>query len=576
MPTLIYNPGGPEEQVFLIAEADVTIGRAEDQAICIPHRSLSRSQARIELSEGRFFVVDLQSKNGTFVNGVRVQRKEIRSGDTLTLGDLDLLFTVDADPSTESSLRPQAIRPLTHTSIGKLVGETKPGRGGGGPSAEARLQILIEVTKLLPVSDDIDTLLHKILDLIFQILDVDRGVILLINEATGRLDRRAVKTSQPLPDDEPIFSQNIVDYVLRKSVAALFADAVLDPRLGAARSVVAQSIRASMCVPLKPKDDTIGVLYVDNLSAAHVFTEPDLEFLVAFASQAAVAVKNASLYRRLERETVERMQLVLDAKLASLSGVVAGIAHEIRNPLNFINNFADISAELIEDLTGGLRAHGARLDAGALARIEENLAQLRDSMVRITEHGQRADAIIKRMLQHARRPSGERAPADLNAVVAESVRLARAGAHGGDLDVRVVAAYDPRIGPVEMATLDMGRVFLNVVDNALYAMQQKKRERGVGYAPELSVRTADQGDHVEVRIRDNGTGIPKGVAPRLFEPFFTTKPPGEGTGLGLSLSREIVVQGHHGTMRAESEEGEYAEFVITLPKGSHSAPSSRI
>ncbi|WP_437735086.1 ATP-binding protein [Sorangium sp. So ce1335] len=563
MPTLIYNPGAPDEQVFVLGDAAVTIGRAEDQAICIPHRSLSRSQARIEKSEGRFFIVDLQSKNGTFVNGMRVQRKAIRSGDTITLGDLDLLFTADADTSSEPLLRPQAIRPLTHTSIGKLVGDTRP---GGRPSAEDRLQILIEVAKLLPVSDDIDTLLHKVLDLIFQILNVDRGVILLINEATGRLERRAVKTAHAAPHDEPIYSQNIVDYVLRNSVAALFADAVLDPRLEAARSVVAQSIRASMCVPLKPKDDVIGVLYVDNLHAAHIFTEPDLEFLVAFASQAAVAVQNASLYRRLERETVERMQLVLDAKLASLSGVVAGIAHEIRNPLNFMNNFAEIAAGVAQELSEELRAQGVRLDAGALAQLEENLAHLRDSMARITEHGRRADAIIKGMLQHARRPSGERAPADLNAVVGESVRLARAGAQGGDLDVRVVEAYDPAIGPLEMARLDMGRVFVNVVANALYAMRQKKLKRGDGYAPELVVRTADRGDHVEVRIRDNGTGIPEKVAARMFEPFFTTKPPGDGTGLGLSLSREIVVQGHQGTMRVESVEGEYAEFVITLPK----------
>ncbi|WP_437678789.1 ATP-binding protein [Sorangium sp. So ce131] len=575
MPTLIYNPGGPEEQVFVIGDASVTIGRAEDQTICIPHKSLSRNQARIELSEGRFFIVDLQSKNGTFVNGVRVQRKELRSGDTVTLGDLDLLFTADAATPYDPSLRPQAIRPLTHTSIGKLVGDTKPGGTGGRPSAEARLQILIEVAKLLPVSEDIDTLLHRILDLISQILNVDRGVILLVDEATRRLERRAVRTARPPPDDEPIFSQHIVDYVLRNNVAALFADAVLDPRLDAARSVADQSIRASMCVPLRPKDDVIGVLYVDNLRAADIFTEPDLEFLVAFASQAAVAVQNASLYQRIERETVERMQLVLDAKLAALGGVVAGVAHEIRNPLNFIHNFADMAAEVAEDLAGGLRAQEARMAPGALAQVEGDLARLRDATARIVEHGRRADAIIKRMLQHARRPSDERAPADLNAVVDEGVRLARAGAQGGELDVRVVAAYDPGIGPVEMAALDIGRVFLNVVDNALYAMREKKRERGTGYAPELRVRTAERRDHVEVRIRDNGTGIPDAVAARIFEPFFTTKPPGQGTGLGLSLSRDIVVQGHQGTMRVESEEGEYTEFVITLPKRGDTAPPSR-
>jgi signal transduction histidine kinase len=566
MPTLVYNPGGPEERVFVIRDEVVTIGRAEDQTVCIPHRSLSRSQARIERSEGRYFLVDQQSKNGTFVNGMRVQRKEIRGGDTITLGELDLLFMADPVLSAGGSPLPQAIRPLTRTSIVKLAGTIEP--SAGAQRSEARLQILIEVAKLLPLSDDVDTLLHKILDLTFQILNVDRGVILLVNEATGQLERRAVKTSRPLEGDEPIFSQHIVDFVRHNRVAALFADASVDPRLDAARSVVAQSIRSSMCVPLEPKDDVIGVLYVDNLRAAHVFSEADLEFLVAFAGQAAVAVKNASLYRRLERETVERMQLVLDAKLASLNQMVAGIAHEIRNPLNFINNFAAISSELAQELTEGLRAQQARLDPDALAQLEESLVQLRDSTVRITEHGRRADAIIQGMLQHARRPSGARAPADLNAVVDESVRLAHASARlrGDGLDVRVVATYDPAIGPLEMAALDLGRVFINVVDNALYAMQQKRRERGAGYAPELGVRTLGLGDHVEVRIRDNGTGIPKGVVARMFEPFFTTKPPGQGTGLGLSLSRDIVVQGHQGTMRVESEEGEFTEFVITLPK----------
>lgn len=568
MPTLVYDPGGPEERVFVIRDEVVTIGRAEDQTICLPHRSLSRNQARIERSEGRYFLVDLRSKNGTFVNGMRIQRKEIRGGDTITLGEIDLLFVADPVPSTGGPIHPQVIRPLTRTSIMKLAGEIEPGTRT--QRSEARLRILIEVAKLLPLSDDIDTLLHKILDLTFQILNVDRGVILLVNETTGRLEKRAVKTSHPLAADEPIFSQHIVDFVRDNRVAALFADASVDPRLDAARSVVAQSIRSSMCVPLEPKDDVIGVLYVDNLRAAHVFSEADLEFLVAFAGQAAVAVKNASLYRRLERETVERMQLVLDAKLASLNQMVAGIAHELRNPLHFINNFAAISSELAQEVTEGLRAQAARLDPDALAQLEESLAQLRDSTVRITEHGRRADAIIQGMLQHARRPSGKRAPADLNAVVEESVRLARASASarlGGDgLDVRVVATYDPAIGPLEVAALDLGRVFINVVDNALYAMQQKRRERGADYAPELNVRTLDLGDHVEVRIRDNGTGIPKSVVTRMFEPFFTTKPPGHGTGLGLSLSRDIVVQGHQGTMRVESEEGEYTEFVITLPK----------
>jgi signal transduction histidine kinase len=566
--TLVYNPGEPDEKSFAIGDVPVTIGRGDDQAICIRHRSLSRSQARIEPSEGRFFIVDLGSKNGTLVNGVRVQRKEVRHGDTITFGDLDLVFRSEPDAASHrgTTLQPHATRALLRSPITRLAGERgSEGSGAAGARAESRLRTLIEVTKLLPVSDDIDALLRKILDLVFQILDVDRGVILLLDEQTGKLEPRVVKTTHPVPDGRPIYSQKIVQYVLEKSVAALFSDAAHDPRLDTARSVVMQSICASMCVPLKPKDDVIGVLYVDNQSAARLFAEDDLEFLLAFASQAAVALENATLYRRLEQETVVRMQLIMEAKLASLSAVVAGIAHEIRNPLNFMINFAELSTGLSFELEEGLRPHQGRIPPAALAEINETLACLRDNTDRIGKHGRRASDVIQSMLQHTRRPAGAREEADLNAVVAESVSLACGGPQGRGLEVRIVAEYDPSLAPLEMASLDLVRVFLNVVENALYAMRQKASEQGAGYTPELRVRTAPRRKAVEVRIRDNGTGIPEAVAGRVFEPFFTTKPPGQGTGLGLSLSHEIVVQGHQGTMRVESEPGAWTEIVVTLP-----------
>jgi signal transduction histidine kinase len=566
--TLVYNPGEPDEKSFAIGDVPVTIGRGDDQTICIRHKSLSRSQARIEPSEGRFFVVDLDSKNGTLVNGVRVQRKEVRHGDTITFGDLDLLFRSEPDAVSGRgpALRPQATRALLRSPITRLVTERgAEGARAAGARAESRLRTLIEVTKLLPVSDDIDALLRKILDLVFQILDVDRGVILLVDEKTGALEPRVVKTLTAAPDGTPIYSQKIVQYVLEKSVAALFSDAAQDPRLDAARSVVVQSICASMCVPLKPKDDVIGVLYVDNQSAARLFTEDDLEFLLAFASQAAVALENATLYRRLEQETVVRMQLIMEAKLASMSAVVAGIAHEIRNPLNFMINFAELSTGLTVELEEGLRAHQGRIPPAALADISETLECLRDNTDRIGRHGRRANDVIQSMLQHTRRPAGAREAADLNAVVAEAVSLACKGPQGNGIEVRIAAEYDPSLAPLPMASLDLVRVFLNVVENALYAMRQRASEPGAGYTPELRVRTAPRGADVEVRIRDNGMGIPEAVAGRIFEPFFTTKPPGQGIGLGLSLSHEIVVQGHQGTMRVESEPGAWTEIVVTLP-----------
>jgi signal transduction histidine kinase len=265
------------------------------------------------------------------------------------------------------------------------------------------------------------------------------------------------------------------------------------------------------------------------------------------------------------------MQLIMDAKLASLGAMVAGIAHEIRNPLNFMINFAAVSEGLTAEVNEIVGRERARLDPDALAELEDALTQLRESSGRISEHGRRADAIIQSMLQHARRSPGPREAGNLNKTVAKAVRLARGGARVDSLEITIVEAYDPTITALEMAEQDIERVFLNLVDNAIYAVRQKKQALGSAFAPEIRVRTADRGDHVEARIRDNGTGVPKEIVDQIYNPFFTTKPPGQGTGLGLSLSHDIVVQGHRGTMRMESEPGEYTEMIVTLPK----APSSR-
>ncbi|TSC31955.1 FHA domain-containing protein [Corallococcus sp. Z5C101001] len=580
---LVYNPGQSDELTYPLGDATITIGRADDQAICIPHRSLSRQHARIESADGRFIVTDLQSKNGTFVNGVQIRRKELRPGDTLTLGELVFLLTRDPPPGVapgrpgepsgaSDEPRPQLTRALTRVPLKTLVQAVS----GQEPTAEEaasaarrareRMRLLQEVAKLLSVTDDLDALPGRVLDLAFQILPVDRGVILLLDEGSGKLEPRVSKTAEGAAVRGPIFSQNIVDFVLRRSVAALFSDAVNDPRLGAADSVIFSSIRASMCVPLKPRDEVLGVLYVDNVSAPRSFSEDDLDFLVAFAGQAALALENARLYRRIEEETVQRMQLIMDAKLASLAAMVGGMAHELRNPLNFISNFAGLSVGLTEDLAGVLEPQRGQLTPASARDVDEALACLRTNVQKIYEHGRRADALIQGMLQHARRAPGPREEVDLNTLVAESVALGQGGMRGEPLPVRLDAEYAPDVGRLELIRAEVGRVIINIVDNALYAMRQKRQAQGAAYVPVLKVRTLARLDQVEVRLRDNGPGIPTESAGRIFDPFFTTKPPGQGTGLGLSLSHDIIVQGHQGTFRMESVPGEFTEFVITLPR----------
>jgi signal transduction histidine kinase len=562
--TLIYKPGQPGERSFEIGAEPLLVGRAEEHPVAIPDKSLSRNHARIERTGDAVFIVDLGSKNGTFVNGAPVTRAELHHGDRVVLGDIAFLFSAgspgETRPGTLPGPSPRVVRALTRVPIARL----SPERSRAEPAAD-RLRILLEVAKLLSGREDVDVLLSRILDLAFQMLDVDRGAVLLIDEESGRLEPKVTKQKRPSPEGGPIYSQRIVDYVLENSVAAVFADAAADPRLAAAQSIVISSIRSSMCVPLKPRDEVIGVLYLDNVTTPNCFPDEDLEFLVAFASQAAIAIENAALYRRIERETVSRMAMVMDAKLASLNALVAGIAHELRNPLNFIANFAELSSGLIDEVGEGLAAQRPRVDADAAADLEDALASLRDNTARINEHARRADAIIKAMLLHARKEPGEREPASVNALVAESIKLAT-GARRAAPAVEIDLACDEAAGTVEMARGDMSRVLVNVLENALYAMAEKQRERGPAYAPKLTVRTASLGDRVEIRVRDNGTGVAREIADRVFNPFFTTKPPGEGTGLGLSLSHDIVVHGHQGTIRMESEPGEWCEIAITLPR----------
>lgn len=601
VPKLVHNPGQPDEQVFDIVDS-VLIGRERECGICIVHKSLSRHHARIERDGDRWVLIDLQSKNGSFVDGTKVDRRELRDGHIVELGEAVLAFFADDAPAAgrldqldvtrsgtslamEPAPSPTLSLGITRLALDELLGGAKPGAAGAGAlrvqggdagrRAQGKLDILLRVSQLLSSTHEIDIVLRTILDLLFRILDVDRAAILLVDEVSGRLEPSVVKARESQSGEDPVYSRNIVEYVHHTGHAALFDDAATDPRLELAESVLRQSIRASMCAPLMPRSEIIGVIYVDNLSVPSRFCREDLEFLAAFASQAAVAIDNSRLCKRIEVEAISRMQRIMDAKLASLGAVVAGIAHEMRNPINLAGNFAPLAIELADELAGELREQSSRLDPAVAARMADTLAELQTSVVMIEKHVWRAEGIIKSMMLHARTWSDAREGVDLNALVAESVNLAckQAPAPAPGFEVIVDAEYDPEVGCVELVRGEMSRVFFNLVENARHAMLQKWRERGSVYCPTLRVRTLDRGDRVEVHMRDDGIGIPDAIVGRIFDPFFTTKPPGEGIGLGLSLSHDIIVQGHQGTIRVETAPGDFANFVVMLPKGAR--PSGR-
>jgi signal transduction histidine kinase len=260
-------------------------------------------------------------------------------------------------------------------------------------------------------------------------------------------------------------------------------------------------------------------------------------------------------------------RLVQTQKLASLGQLTAGIAHEIKNPLNFVNNFSSVSGELIDELQENLQR--VQVDEKIRAEIEELTSTLRGNLDKIVQHGKRADSIVKNMLLHSREGSGERRPVDINAVVEESLNLAYHGARAEKqgFNITLERSFDPSAGQVDLFPQEITRVLLNLISNGFYAATKRKGQSGhEGYEPILAASTKNLGDRVEIRIRDNGTGISPEVTEKMFNPFFTTKPPGEGTGLGLSLSHDIIVKQHAGSIEVDTEPGKFTEFRIILPR----------
>jgi signal transduction histidine kinase len=291
-----------------------------------------------------------------------------------------------------------------------------------------------------------------------------------------------------------------------------------------------------------------------------------------------VAIQNARLFESVEARTRElakslkelrtaQDRLVQTEKLASLGQLTAGIAHEIKNPLNFVNNFSAISVELIDELRQALA--GANLNNRLRAQISEIADTLQGNLDKVVQHGKRADAIVKNMLLHSRQSSGERRPIDINTLVEESLNLAYHGARAEKqgFNITLERSFDPVAGEVDLFPQEITRVLLNLISNGFYAATKRKAEANGGdYEPTLAAATKNLGDSVEIRIRDNGTGIPPEVKEKMFNPFFTTKPAGEGTGLGLSLSHDIIVKQHGGSIEVDTQPGEFTEFRIVLPR----------
>ena len=269
---------------------------------------------------------------------------------------------------------------------------------------------------------------------------------------------------------------------------------------------------------------------------------------------------NKALTQTLEELKATQVQLIQSEKMASLGELTAGIAHEIQNPLNFVNNFSEVSNELIDEMTEQLEKGNAE-EAKAIAN------EVKMSLEKINLHGKRADGIVKSMLQHSRTSTGKKEPTDINVLADEYLRLAYHGLRAKDksFNAAIKTDYDENIGLVKIISQDIGRVILNLITNAFYAVMEKKKLHPAGYEPTVTVSTKKIDNKVIVEVKDNGTGISQKAIDKIFQPFFTTKPTGQGTGLGLSLSYDIVTKSHGGEIKVETKEGESTGFSVILP-----------
>lgn len=441
----------------------------------------------------------------------------------------------------------------------------------------------------------LDRLLARLMTILLETSGAQEGYLLVQDgaawavEAAQSAEGAFLPTMQSLPLEAfpasnyagPV--EAVVNYVGRTAKPLVLNDRFAARRFGTDQRLATGSV---LCFPLLQQGRLSAICYLSNPLSSHAFTASRLRVLEFLSTQAAISLENARLYEQLEdrvrtrtleleeknaqlaaalqRETEIQQQLVLREKLAELGSLTAGIAHQIKNPLNFVVNLSDVSCNLADELGQVLR--GSQLEGGEADIVEPLLADIKSAVSKIAEHGRRASSIVTGMALHARTGNTNWQSTDLASLVDQSIELALRATQANALPIQVNRDYAAGVGAIVVVAEDIGQVFVNIVENACYSLKQRAAQLDGWFRATLSVRICDLGERVEISFHDNGVGISPGHVDRVFVPFFTTKPPGDGTGLGLSISNDIVSRGHGGELTVSSVLGEYAAFVVKLPK----------